>query len=118
MNEKNQKTFDLLVDTINKKYGSGTMQSLAGKTLVDPESVISTGSISLDAALGIGGYKKGRIVEIFGPESCIHGNSFLQYEVWSKNERINHKGGTISRLYERFNKVKVDGTPLYKISQS
>lgn len=61
--EKLQKTKDIL----NKEHGKGTVMSLSDSPV--PEDVISTGSISLDLALGVGGLPKGRVVEIFGPES-------------------------------------------------
>lgn len=77
-------TFDLVVNTINKKYGKGTLQSFADKVVVDPDSINSTGSIGLDIALGIGGYKKGRIIEVIGMPSsgkttlCLHAIANIQ----------------------------------------
>ena len=77
-------TFDLVVNTINKKYGKGTLQSFEDKVVVDPDSIISTGSIGIDIALGIGGYKKGRIIEIIGNPSsgkstlCLHAIANIQ----------------------------------------
>jgi len=62
------KILDQVLDQLNKTYGQGTVMRLNDEVKVLPE-VISSGSISLDAALGVGGYPKGRIVEIFGPES-------------------------------------------------
>ena len=53
---------------IDKQYGKGTVMKLGDETISDIES-ISTGSISLDMALGIGGVPKGRIIEVYGPES-------------------------------------------------
>lgn len=97
---------------IDKKYGKGSVMRLTDKVDVSPNQVISTGSIQLDAALGIGGYKKGRIVEIYGQESCIYSESYLAYEVVDKDgTSINHKGGSIARLYERFHNTRVEGTP-------
>jgi recombination protein RecA len=54
---------------LEKQYGKGTVLRLGSKDSVLPISSISTGSISVDAALGVGGVPRGRIVEIFGPES-------------------------------------------------
>lgn len=56
------------IDKLEKEYGVGTIMSLNGASVVDIES-ISTGSLSLDLALGVGGLPRGRIVEIYGPES-------------------------------------------------
>lgn len=71
--------------------------------------VVPSGSLALDNAMGVGGYPNGRMIEVFGPESCIAGESHLQYEVWHQGKRINHKGGAIKRLYERFNKDTSSG---------
>ena len=62
------KALQITVDKLEKTYGKGTIMKLGDKTVVDTE-VISTGSLTLDIALGIGGLPKGRIVEIYGPES-------------------------------------------------
>ena len=66
-NEK-QKALKLTLDKLDKAYGKGAVMRLAHSKVVDVE-VISTGSITLDAAVGIGGLPKGRVVEIYGPES-------------------------------------------------
>ncbi|WP_207422352.1 recombinase RecA [Desertivirga brevis] len=62
------KALQLTLDKLEKSYGKGTIMKL-GDTAVEPLDAISTGSISLDIALGIGGLPKGRIIEIYGPES-------------------------------------------------
>ncbi|WP_421941033.1 recombinase RecA [Pedobacter sp.] len=62
------KALQLTLDKLEKSYGKGTIMKL-GDTAVEPIEFISTGSISLDIALGIGGIPKGRIIEIYGPES-------------------------------------------------
>ena len=56
------------MDKIEKNYGKGSIMKL-GDRAVEEMDVISTGSISLDAALGVGGFPKGRVIEIYGPES-------------------------------------------------
>ena len=56
------------MDNIEKNFGKGAVMKL-GERSNEKVEVIPTGSISLDAALGVGGYPKGRIIEIFGPES-------------------------------------------------
>ena len=62
------KALQLTLDKLEKSYGKGTIMKL-GDTAIEPIEFISTGSISLDIALGIGGIPKGRVIEIYGPES-------------------------------------------------
>ena len=71
MDDKNrQKAIDLALASIEKEYGKGAIMRLKeGASINDDVQVIPTGSIGLDIALGIGGYPKGRIIEIYGPES-------------------------------------------------
>lgn len=66
--EEKLKALQLTVDKLDKAYGKGTVMKLGDKQVVKSE-VISTGSLGLDIALGIGGFPKGRVVEIYGPES-------------------------------------------------
>jgi recombination protein RecA len=63
------KALELAVSTIEKQFGKGSIMRLGTSDLHKDVEVIATGSLSLDVALGIGGLPKGRIVEIFGPES-------------------------------------------------
>jgi recombination protein RecA len=63
------RALDLALGQIEKQFGKGSILRLGSKESIVPVSVISTGSISLDAALGVGGFPRGRINEIFGPES-------------------------------------------------
>jgi len=64
------KAVDLAVATIEKEYGKGSIMRLKeGTTMNDAVQVIPSGSIGLDIALGVGGYPRGRIIEIYGPES-------------------------------------------------
>ena len=62
------KALQLTLDKIEKSYGKGAIMKM-GDHAIEKVDVISTGSIGVDAALGIGGFPKGRIVEIYGPES-------------------------------------------------
>ncbi len=62
------KALQLTIDKLEKTYGKGTIMKMGDEPVEQIES-ISTGSISLDIALGIGGFPKGRVVEIYGPES-------------------------------------------------
>ena len=68
MNNEKLKALQLTIDKLEKSYGKGTIMKLGDSPLENVEA-ISTGSIGLDAALGIGGFPKGRVVEIYGPES-------------------------------------------------
>ncbi|MGB5981205.1 MAG: recombinase RecA [Nonlabens sp.] len=63
-----QKALKLTLDKLDKAYGKGTVMKMGDRQVVDVES-ISTGSLALNAALGVGGYPRGRVVEIYGPES-------------------------------------------------
>src|SRR5438445_3414180 len=63
------RALELAVGQIEKQFGKGSILRLGSKEAIVPVSVISTGSIALDAALGIGGFPRGRICEIYGPES-------------------------------------------------
>ncbi|RPJ77683.1 MAG: DNA recombination/repair protein RecA, partial [Deltaproteobacteria bacterium] len=66
--EEKLKALKLAVDKIEKSYGKGTVMRLGDQAVIDVNT-ISTGSLSLDIALGIGGLPRGRVVEIYGPES-------------------------------------------------
>lgn len=67
--EDKKKALALALEKMDKTYGKGTVMRLGDKTVDDTIEVIPSGSLGLDIALGIGGYPKGRIIEIFGPES-------------------------------------------------
>ncbi len=67
-NPEKLKALQLTLDKLEKSYGKGTVMKL-GDNAVEPIESISTGSIGLDIALGIGGVPKGRVIEIYGPES-------------------------------------------------
>ena len=66
--ETNDKTLEEVMAEIEKQFGKGSIMKLSEDTKVEVETV-PTGSLSLDIALGVGGFPKGRIIEIFGPES-------------------------------------------------
>jgi recombination protein RecA len=68
VNAEKLKALQLTMDRLEKSYGKGTIMKL-GDTAIDDVDVIPTGSLTLDLALGIKGYPKGRVVEIYGPES-------------------------------------------------
>ncbi|AOW08794.1 recombinase RecA [Flavobacterium gilvum] len=66
--EAKLKALQLTLDKLDKTYGKGTVMKMGDKAIEEVE-VISSGSLGVDLALGVGGYPKGRIIEIFGPES-------------------------------------------------
>lgn len=68
INKEKLKALQLTIEKIEKDYGKGTIMKLGDQPVVATE-VIPTGSIGIDMALGIGGFPKGRVIEIFGPES-------------------------------------------------
>jgi recombination protein RecA len=69
MADERSKAIDLAFAQIEKQFGKGSIMRLGSKEAIVPIAVISTGAISFDAALGVGGFPRGRVVEIFGPES-------------------------------------------------
>jgi len=79
------RAIDLAVSQIEKQFGKGSIMRLGSKEAVVPISVISTGAISLDAALGVGGMPRGRVVEIFGPESS--GKTTLALQVVAEAQK-------------------------------
>ena len=68
VNAEKLKALQMAIDKIEKDHGKGTIMKLGDNKVVDV-TVITTGSIGLNAALGVGGYPRGRVIEIFGPES-------------------------------------------------
>jgi recombination protein RecA len=81
------KALQLTLDKLEKSYGKGTIMKL-GDTNIEATEVISTGSIGLDIALGVGGLPKGRVVEIYGPESS--GKTTLAIHAIAESQK---KGG-------------------------
>ncbi|MBT6005746.1 MAG: recombinase RecA, partial [Prolixibacteraceae bacterium] len=68
MNNEKLKALQLTMDKIDKSYGKGSIMRMGDKP-IDDVPAISSGSIALDVAMGVGGFPKGRVVEIYGPES-------------------------------------------------
>src|SRR6202048_788223 len=69
MPDERAKAIDLAFAQIEKQFGKGSIMRLGSKEAIVPIAVIPTGAISFDAALGVGGFPRGRVIEIFGPES-------------------------------------------------
>src|SRR2546426_4838919 len=82
------RALDAALSQIEKQFGKGSILRLGSKDAIVPVSVISTGSISVDAALGVGGVPRGRICEIFGPESS--GKTTIALQVVAEAQK---KGG-------------------------
>jgi recombination protein RecA len=79
------KAIDIAVGQIEKQFGKGSIMRLGQRNAIAPMEAISTGSISIDYALGIGGLPRGRVVEIFGPESS--GKTTLALQVIAEAQR-------------------------------
>src|SRR5947199_1022742 len=87
MDEKERaRALDLALGQIEKQFGKGSILRLGSKDSIVPVSVISTGSISLDAATGVGGLPRGRICEIFGPESS--GKTTIALQVVAEAQKV------------------------------
>ena len=82
------KALDGAVSQIERAFGKGSIMKLGQREVVDAE-VVSTGSISLDIALGIGGLPRGRVVEVYGPEAS--GKTTLAHHVVAEAQKT---GGT------------------------
>jgi recombination protein RecA len=80
------KAVDLAVGQIEKQFGKGSIMRLGQKGAIQPIDAISTGAISIDYALGVGGLPRGRVVEIFGPESS--GKTTLALQVIAEAQKL------------------------------
>jgi len=86
MADERGKAIDLAVSQIEKQFGKGSIMRLGSKEAIVPISVIPTGSISFDAALGVGGFPRGRVVEVFGPESS--GKTTITLQVIAEAQKM------------------------------
>jgi recombination protein RecA len=89
MDENKKKALDAALAQIEKQYGKGSVMRMDDTSVVEGIQSVSTGSLGLDIALGIGGLPRGRVVEIYGPESS--GKTSLTLEVIAQMQKI---GGT------------------------
>ena len=94
INAAKLKALQATIDKIEKDYGKGTIMKLGDQPEWDAAQVIPSGSIALDHALGIGGYPKGRIIEIYGPESS--GKTTLAIHAIAEAQ----KGGGIAAIID------------------
>lgn len=90
MDTEKLKAIKLMMDKTEKDYGKGSIMTLKDKPDFDPANVVSTGSLGLDIALGIGGLPRGRVVEIYGPESS--GKTTIATHVMAEAQK---KGGYV-----------------------
>jgi recombination protein RecA len=86
MDRERLKAVDLAVGQIEKQFGKGSIMRLGQKGAIQPIDVIPTGAISIDFALGIGGMPRGRVVEIYGPESS--GKTTLALQVVAEAQKL------------------------------
>ncbi|MCP4952404.1 MAG: DNA recombination/repair protein RecA, partial [Proteobacteria bacterium] len=89
MNDNKQKALDAALGQIERQFGKGSVMRLGDGQIGQGIESISTGSLGLDIALGIGGLPKGRVIEIYGPESS--GKTTLTLSVIAEAQK---KGGT------------------------
>ncbi len=88
MDANRERALDLAVSQIEKAFGKGSIMKLGAEGVLRDVSVISTGSLGLDIALGVGGVPRGRVVEIYGPESS--GKTTLALQIVAEAQK---KGG-------------------------
>src|SRR6201984_3200545 len=69
MPDERTKLLEAAISQIEKSYGKGSIMRLGSKDVLVPVNVIPSGCLSIDAALGVGGFPRGRVIEIYGPES-------------------------------------------------
>jgi recombination protein RecA len=86
MADERGKAIELAVAQIEKQFGKGSIMRLGSKEAIVPIAVIPTGSISFDAALGVGGFPRGRVVEVFGPESS--GKTTITLQVIAEAQKM------------------------------
>ena len=91
MADERTKAIDLAFAQIEKQFGKGSIMRLGSKEAIVPIAVIPTGRISFDAALGVGGFPRGRVVEIFGPESS--GKTTIALQVVARSAEDGWHGG-------------------------
>ncbi len=89
IDRERQKAVELAVGQIEKQFGKGSIMRLGQKGAIQPIDSISTGAISIDYALGVGGVPRGRVIEIFGPESS--GKTTLSLQIIAEAQKA---GGT------------------------
>src|SRR5438128_446999 len=90
MNER-QRALDLALTQIEKQFGKGSIMKLGEASTKLAVEVIPTGALGLDLALGVGGVPRGRVIEVYGPESS--GKTTLGYHIMAEAQRGGGRGG-------------------------
>ncbi len=93
MTTEKEKALELAIGQIEKRFGKGSIMKLGDSSGLPPTAAIPTGSLALDLALGIGGIPRGRITEIFGPESS--GKTTLAQHIIAEAQK---RGGTVAYI--------------------
>lgn len=110
--EDKKKALSLILEKLDKTYGKGTVMTLGEDAVVEDMEVIPSGSLGLDLALGVGGYPRGRVIEIYGPESS--GKTTLTLHAIAESQK---QGGTAAfidaehafdRVYAKKLGIKLD----------
>ena len=86
MDKNRQRAMEMAVGQIEKEFGKGSIMRLGDESRADSIEVISTGSLSLDIALGVGGIPRGRVIEVYGPESS--GKTTLALTIVSEAQKV------------------------------
>jgi recombination protein RecA len=86
MSEEKAKLLEAAISQIEKSYGKGSIMRLGSRDVLVPVSIIPTGCLSIDSALGVGGLPRGRVVEIYGPESG--GKTTLTLQVIAEAQKL------------------------------
>ena len=110
------KALNGIQDDLNSVFGDGTAKRLSQGALSKIDTWVSTRSIVVDSVIRAGRpdgspiIPFGRQVEISGPEDCIVSDTFIQYEIYDNaGKRLNHKGGSVEKLYRRFHGLPLPG---------
>src|SRR3972149_2629138 len=93
MTTEKEKALELAIGQIEKRFGKGSIMKMGTSAGLPPIEAIPTGALALDLALGIGGIPRGRITEIFGPESS--GKTTLAQHIIAEAQK---KGGTVAYI--------------------
>src|SRR6266850_2012652 len=86
MSDEKMKNLETAISVIEKSYGKGSIMRLGSKDVLVPVNVIPSGCLSIDAALGVGGFPRGRVIEIYGPESG--GKTTLTLQVIAEAQKL------------------------------
>src|ERR1700758_3397017 len=86
MSDEKMKNLETAISVIEKSYGKGSIMRLGSKDVLVPVNVIPSGCLSIDAALGVGGFPRGRVIEIYGPESG--GKTTLTLQIIAEAQKL------------------------------